>query len=148
MIGVACLVVAGFTGVGLVGPAVAYADNDGGSTGSTGQERACAVHSENNGNSYARGLECVPTLIVTVLGQSSEQPLNCSIHVTGTGLEPGSIVYAFLLGQPVISFDVGVVRANGTLNVTMDVFNQINTLVVRARTASGDIVEVRFVPAC
>ena len=47
------------------------------------QARACEVHSENNGQSYARGLQCAPALTVTVVGPSSDQPLACSIHVQG-----------------------------------------------------------------
>ncbi len=149
LIAAASLVATGFFGAGFIGGTVAYADDNGvGPSGTTGRARACEVHAENNGNSYAKGLECAPTLVVTVLGPSSEDSPNCSIRVVGTGLEPGSVVIARLLGRPTIAFEVGTVGPAGTLNTVVDVFNQPNTLVVSATTASGEVIQTSFLPIC
>ncbi len=141
LIAAASLVATGFFGAGVIGGTVAYADT-------TGHARACEVHAVNNGNSYAKGLVCAPTLVVTMLGPSSKNPLTCSILVTGTGLESGSVVFARLLGEPTVAFSVGDVGPAGTLYTTMDVFNQPNALGVSAWTASGGVIGTIFVPTC
>ncbi|MDQ4142593.1 MAG: hypothetical protein M3198_02440 [Actinomycetota bacterium] len=112
----------------------------------TGHARACRSHVENKGNSYAKGLECAPTLIVTVLGASG--PFTCSVRFTGTGLEPGTFVTVHRLVQPTISFEVGPVGTNGVLDVTQNIFNSPAALVATATTVPQEAVQVIFTSAC
>ena len=141
-----CFVVAGFIGAGGFGQAVADANGAGASAGTTGHARACQVHAENQGNSYARGLQCAPTLTATVLGPGTFG--GCAVLVTGTGLKPGSFVVGRVAGQPVLSFTVGVVEPDGTINVTRNVANRMALFVVRATTETGEVIEAFFTPSC
>lgn len=108
----------------------AYADKGvGPSPGTTGQDRACQVHSGNNGMSNGHGLQCT----FLTLSNESVSGSGCSFTVTGGGLDPGSQLTVhispppetFTIGPPVpssggVSFNVsfGPVEGHPSVYVT------------------------------
>jgi hypothetical protein len=91
----------GTLGMSQVTPALAAQGGNG-----TGTANACAGHATNQGNSYAQGLQCAPTLV------GSFNQATCTLTFTGSGLTPGSSVYVINPFDDV--FFVGIVAPDGT----------------------------------
>ncbi len=123
----------------------AAADEEGGPGHPTGDVRACQVHAENRGNSYAKGLDC-PTLTIMI---GAARPCSYFTHVTGTGLEPGSLVFRSLNGGEPIP--VTAVGPEGTLSFAA--FAPLgSTVTFFATSASGKTITatatIPFPSAC
>lgn len=130
---VAALSVVGFN------QTTAYADAGvGPSAGTSGRARACEILAENQGRSYAKGLECA-ALTVTVIGPSLPRNF-CTYEVEGTGLLPGSSVY--LQG-----FVFGTVAPDGTF-VKQNLSPRDTTLTFSATTLSGETITTTLVLSC
>ena len=131
-------IVAALSAVG-INQTTAYADGGvGPSAGTSGHARACEVHAENQGRSYAKGLECA-SLTVSVIGPSLPRNF-CTYEVRGTGLLPGSNVY--LQG-----FVFGTVAPDGTF-VRQNLSPRGATLTFSASTLSGETITTVLVLSC
>ena len=139
------VVLAVLTGVSSV-PAGA-ADNGVGPSDSTGNARACEATGENagftQGSGGARGLEC-PSLLN---GYFTEIPNGCEIDVSGSGLQPGTLVW---IVTPAFGMAfLGRVSSTGEFSYshyTGYSCKEMDPAYLTGTSASGDPTRSRLIP--